>query len=333
MDRGQMAMTIGRRTFMAALSGAAVAWPVTALAQQAGKLPTVGFLAADGSSWGQWTAAFARRLRDLGWIEGRTVTIEYRFSEGHPERVREIAAEFVRLKVDVIVAYGGAVATLKQTTAAIPIVFALASDPIGSGLVASLSHPGSNVTGLSIQATDIAGKRLELLRELVPRLRRVAIMFDGGYLASVNESGEVQAAARTLGLEFVPHEIRREEDIAPAFEALKAHADALYLVDNALVIANRTRIIALALSARLPTFCGNRGYVEAGGLMSYGPNYSDLFRGAADFVDKILHGAKPGDLPVEQPTKFEFVINMKTAKAIGLTVPGSLQLLADDLIE
>ena len=333
MDRGQMTITIGRRTFMAALSGAAVAWPVTALAQQARKVPTVGFLGADGSAWVQWTAAFVGRLRELGWIEGRTVAIEYRFSEGRPERVPEIAAEFARLKVEVIVAYGGAVTTLKQTTAAIPIVFALASDPIGSGLVASLSHPGGNVTGLSIQATDIAGKRLELLRELVPRLRRLAIMFDAGYLASVEESGEAQAAARTLGLEVAPHEIRREEDIAPAFEALKAHADALYLVDNALVIANRTRIIALALSARLPTFFGNREYVQAGGLMSYGPNYSVLFRGAADFVDKILRGAKPGDLPVEQPTKFEFVINMKTAKAIGLTVPNSLQLLADDLIE
>jgi putative tryptophan/tyrosine transport system substrate-binding protein len=222
---------------MAALSGAAVAWPVTALAQQAGKPPTVGFLGADGSAWVQWTAAFVGRLRELGWIEGRTVAIEYRFSEGRPERVPEIAAEFARLKVDVIVAYGGAVTRLKQTTAAIPIGFALASDPIGSGLVGSLSHPGGNVTGLSIQATDIAGKRLELLRGLVPRLRRVAIMFDAGYLASVKESGEAQAAARTLGLEVAPHEIRREEDIAPAFEALKAHADALYLVDNALVIA------------------------------------------------------------------------------------------------
>jgi putative tryptophan/tyrosine transport system substrate-binding protein len=219
---------------MAALSGAAVAWPVTALAQQAGKPPTVGFLGADGSAWVQWTAAFVGRLRELGWIEGRTVAIEYRFSEGRPERVPEIAAEFARLKVDVIVAYGGAVTRLKQTTAAIPIVFALASDPIRSGLVGSLSHPGGNVTGLSIQATDIAGKRLELLRGLVPRLRRVA---NAGYLASVKESGEAQAAARTLGLEVAPHEIRREEDIAPAFEALKAHADALYLVDNALVIA------------------------------------------------------------------------------------------------
>ena len=241
--------------------------------------------------------------------------------------------EFVRQKVDVVVTYGGAVAAFKQATPDIPIVFAIAVDPVGTGLVANLSHPGSNVTGLSLQATDIAGKRLELLRETVPGLRRLAIMFDAGYLASVKESGEAQAAARTLGLEVAPHEIRREEDIAPAFEALKAHADALYLVDNALVIANRTRIIALALSARLPTLFGNREYVQAGGLMSYGPNYSDLFRGAADFVDKILRGAKPGDLPVEQPTKFEFVINMKTAKAIGLTVPNSLQLLADDLIE
>ena len=218
------------REFITLLGGAAAAWPLAARAQQSGKLPTIGFLGTDASVWSPWTAAFVERLRELGWIEGRTIAIEYRWAEGRPERVAEIAAEFVRLKVDVIVTYGGAVATLKQATAVIPIVFALAIDPVGSGLVASLARPGGNVTGLSIQPTDLAGKRLELLREVVPGLRRLAIMVNVGYPQAVLEMGEVQAAARTLGLEVAPLEIRRAEDIAPAFEALKAQADALYVV-------------------------------------------------------------------------------------------------------
>ena len=238
-------------------------------------MPTIGFLGSDASAWSPWTAAFVERLRELGWIEGRTIAIEYRWSEGRPERVAEIAAEFVRLKVDVIVTNGDAAPTVKQATAVIPIVFALAIDPVGGGLVASLARPGGNVTGLSIQQTDLAGKRLELLREVVPRLRRLAIMVNVGFPQAVLEMGEVQAAARTLGLEVAPLEIRRAEDIAPAFEALKAQADALYVVGDALVAANRTRIITLALGARLPTIFNTRDFVQAGGLMSYGPNYSD----------------------------------------------------------
>ena len=239
----------------------------------------------------------------------------------------------MRRKVDVVVTYGGAVAAFKQATPDIPIVFAIAVDPVGSGLVANLSHPGSNATGLSLQATDIAGKRLELLREAVPGLRRLAIMFDAGYPASVKESSEVQAAARTVGLEVAPHGIRRAEDISPAFEALKAEADALYVVDNALVTANRMRITALALSTRLPTTFPGRDFVQAGGLMSYGPDYQALFWRAGDYVDKILRGTKPGDIPVEQPTKFELVVNLKTAKALGLEVPLHIQQLADEVIE
>ena len=275
----------------------------------------------------------ATPLQELGWIEGRTVATEYRWSEGRPERVAEIAGEFVRRKVDVVVTYGGALAAFKQATPDIPIVFAIAVDPVGSGLVANLSHPGSNATGLSLQATDIAGKRLELLREAVPGLRRLAIMFDAGYPASVKESSEVQAAARTVGLEVAPHGIRRAEDISPAFEALKAEADALYVVDNALVTANRMRITALALSTRLPTTFPGRDFVQAGGLMSYGPDYQALFWRAGDYVDKILRGTKPGDIPVEQPTKFELVVNLKTAKALGLEVPLHIQQLADEVIE
>ena len=213
------------------------------------------------------------------------------------------------------------------------MVFALANDPVGGGLVATLAQPGGNVTGLSLQATDLGGKRLELLREIVPRLRRLAIMVDVGYSDSLLEMGEVRAAARTLGIEVAPAEIRRAEDIVPTVEAVKAQADALYVVVGALVGAYRTRIITSALSARLPTLFSNREQVQAGGLMSYGPSVPDMFHRTADLVDKILRGAKPGDIPVEQPTKFELVINLTTARALGLTIPDSFLLRADEVIE
>jgi putative ABC transport system substrate-binding protein len=272
-----------------------------------------------------------QRLHELGWIERRTIAIEYRWSEGRPERVAEVAAEFVRQKVDVIVTMGGAVAAFKQATPDIPIVFAIAVDPVGGGLVPNLSRPGGNVTGLSLQLTDSAGKRLELLREAVPGLRRLAILFDAGYPASLKESNEAQATARAMGLEIAPLGIRRADDIAPVLEALKV--DALYVVDNALVTANRTLIIALAVGMRLPTAFSGREFVKAGGLMSYGPDYRTLFLRAADYVDKILRGTKPGDIPVEQPTRFELVINLKTANALGLTIPHNLLVLADEVIE
>ena len=273
------------------------------------------------------------RLRELGWIEGRTIAIEYRWSEGRTERYAEIAGEFVRLKVDVIVTVGSAVPTVKQATAVIPIVFAVAIDPVSSGLVASLAKPGGNVTGLSLQATNLAGKRLELLREVVPQLLRLAIIFNVGNAQPVLEMGETQAAARMLGLDVAPLVIQRAEDIAPAFEGLKARADALYVAIDQLMVANLTRILTLALGARLPTVFSTRDFVRAGGFMSYGPNYSDLFQRSADYVDKILRGTKPGDIPVEQPTKFELVINLKTAKALGLTIPESFLLRADEVIE
>ena len=289
-------------------------------AQQAGKLPIIGFLGEGASVWTPCTAAFAERLSELGWIEGRTIAIEYRWSEGRPGARRRDRGRVRAAEGRVIVTYGGAVTTLKQATAVIPIVFAVAIDPTVSGLVANLSHPGGNVTGLSLQATDIASKRLELLREVVPGLRRLGIMSDAGYPAAVQERVEAQSAARTLGLEVAPYEIRRAEDIAPIFEALKSQADALYVVDDALVFANRTQISMLALGARLPTIFAAREFVKPGGLMSYGPSYPPLFRRAADFVDKILRGTKPGDIPVEQPTQFELVINLRTAKALGLTI-------------
>jgi putative tryptophan/tyrosine transport system substrate-binding protein len=328
-----MASHIGRRKFLGTLGSAAATWPLAARAQQPGKLPTIGFLGAEATAWSAYITAFAERLRALGWIEGRTVAIEYRWSDGRPERVAEIAAEFVRLKVDVIVTNGPAVATLKQATSVIPIVFAVALDPVGGGLVASLAQPGGNVTGQSTQQSDLAGKRVELLRDVVPRLRRLAIILNVGYPSAVLEMGEVQAAARALGIEVATLEIRRAEDIAPAFTALKGQVDALYVVVDALVVANLARINILAVGARLPTMFNTRAYVKAGGLMSYGPNLSDLFRRAADMVDKILRGAKPADIPVEQPTKFELIINLTTAKALGLEIPPTLLARADEVIE
>jgi putative tryptophan/tyrosine transport system substrate-binding protein len=320
---------MNRRTFLYGLTLA----PLVAEAQQAGKLPTIGFLGADASAFSPWTAAFVARLRELGWIEGSTIAIEYRWSQGRTERYAEIAAEFVRLKVDVIVTVGSAVPIVRQATAVIPIVFAVGIDPVGSGLVASLARPGGNVTGLSIQANELAGKRLEFARELVPRLHRLAIMFNVGNAQPVLEMGETQAAARMLGLEVVPLVIQRPEDIASAFQALKTRADALYVAVDQLMVANRTSILTSALGARLPTIFSTRDFVTVGALMSYGPSYTERFRHAADYVDKILRGAKPGDLPVEQPRKFELVINLKTVKALGLTIPQSLLLRADEIIE
>jgi putative ABC transport system substrate-binding protein len=322
-----------RREFITLLGGAAACWPLAARAQQAGKLPTIGFLGADASAFSPWTAAFVARLRELGWIEGNTIAIEYRWSQGQTERYAEIAAEFVRLKVDVIVTVGSAVPIVRHATPVIPIVFAVAIDPIGSGLVASLAKPGGNVTGLSIQANELAGKRLEFARELVPQLHRLAIMFNVGNAQPVLEMGETQAAARMLGLEVVPLVIQRAEDIAPAFQALKTQADALYVAVDQLIVANRASILTSALGARLPTIFSTRDFVATGALMSYGPSYTERFRHAADYVDKILRWTKPGDLPVDQPTKFELAINLATAKALGLTIPSSLLARADEVVE
>jgi putative tryptophan/tyrosine transport system substrate-binding protein len=325
-----------RREFITLMGGAAAAgWPLAARGQQPGKLRTIGFLGvASATVWGQWVAAFVQRLRELGWIEGRTVAIEYRWADGRTERFAEIAAEFARLKVDIIVTAGPqAVSAAKQAMPVTPIVFAITGDAVGTGIVASLARPGGNVTGLSMLIPDTAGKKLELLREVVPGLRRLAVMANVGFSESLQEMGVVQPMARTLGLDVATLEIRRAEDIAPAFESLNDHAQALYVCSDPLVNTNRDRINTLAQSARLPTMYGLREYVEAGGLVSYGPNIPDLFRRAGDFVDKILRGAKPADLPVEQPTKFDLIVNLKTATALGLTVPPTLLGRADEVIE
>jgi putative ABC transport system substrate-binding protein len=324
-----------RRREFVSLLGATVAWPLAARAQEAGKRRTIGFLGSGTSAaQGLWVTALLQRLRELGWIEGRNLTVEYRWAEGSSDRAAELAAELVRLNVDVIVTYANPmVLATKQATSAIPIVFAAAADPLGTGIVASLARPGGNVTGLSVQQTDLAGKHLELLRDLIPGLRRLAILANANNSASILEMREVQAAARAVGLDAATLEIRRAEDIAPAFEDFKGHAEALYVCIDTILFGNRVRISTLAIGARLPTMVSNREFVEAGGLMSYGPNFPDLFRRAGDYVDKILRGAKPADIPVEQPTKFDLVVNLKTAKALGLDLPPTLIARADEVIE
>jgi putative ABC transport system substrate-binding protein len=323
-----------RREFIKLLVSATSAWPLSARAQQTGKLPTIGFLGNPSSIESQRVAAFVQRLRELGWIDGRNLAIEYRWAEGRNERYSEAAAELVRLKVDIIVTVATpATLAAKEATTVIPIVFGAASDPVGTGLVESLARPGGNITGLSNQITDVGGKKLQFLREIVPSLRRLAILTDVGNPAAVLDMAEAQAAAHKLGLEVTISEIRRAEDIAPVFDALEGHADALYVCVDPLLNTYRIRVNTLALAARLPTVHGLREYVEAGGLMSYGPNLPDLLRRAADFVDKILRGAKPADIPVEQPTKFDLVINLTTAKALGLTIPDSLLARANEVIE
>jgi putative ABC transport system substrate-binding protein len=324
-----------RREFITLLGGAAAVWPLAARAQQAARRPTIGYMGANTPVVeSQRTAAFVQRLRELGWIEGRNVAVEYRWAEGRNERFAEIAAELVQLKVEAIVTAGtAAVVAAKQATSVIPIIFALGGDPVGTGLVASLARPGGNVTGLTQQSTDLAGKRVELLREVVPGLGRLATMANIGNPLAVLEMREVHAAARTLGLEVATSEIRRAEDIAPVFDALKGRADALYVVADPLVTSNRIRINTLALGARLPTMHGQNDNAEAGGLMSYGANFPDLYRRAADYVDKILRGTKPADIPVEQPTKFDLAINLTTAKALGLKIRESFLLRADEVIE
>ena len=322
-----------RRDFITLLGGGA-AWPLAARAQQPAKQPLIGMLVpGTRATHGEWFAALAQRLRELGWIEGRTVAFEYRFAEGHTDRAAEIVDEFVRMKVDLIATSATSTAlAAKQATSVVPIVSVM-SDPIGTGLVASLNRPGGNVTGISVQQDELAGKRVELLREVVPGLRRLAVIAYAGSRPSLVELEQAYAAARTLGLDAVKMEIHKMEDIASAFELVRGNTEALYVVSNPLINANRIRISTLALGARMATICGFREYVEVGALMSYGPNVPALFRRAGELVDKILRGAKAAELPVEQPTKWDLVINLTTAKALGLAIPESFLLRADEVIQ
>jgi putative ABC transport system substrate-binding protein len=330
-----MTQAIKRREFITLLGGTAVAWPMAAEAQQARRLPTIGFMGpTTASATPQRYAAFVQRLRELGWVEGRNIVIEYRWAEGRNERAAEIATEFVRLKVDVILASATlTVVAARQATSVIPIVFAAVADPVGNGLVASLARPGGNVTGLSLQQTDLAGKRVELLREVLPGLRRLAVLANVDNPNTALETSEVQAAARSLGIEVATLEIRRGQDIVPAFDSIKGRTDALYVANNPLLTTNQVRIMTLALTARIPTMHGSREWVDAGSLISYAPSFVDLHRRSADYVDKILRGTNPADIPVEQPTKFELVVNLTTAKALGLTIPETFLVRADEVIE
>jgi putative ABC transport system substrate-binding protein len=323
-----------RREFIALLGGVA-AWPFGVRAQQITKLPTIGFMGSATSSIStQWVNAFVERLRAHNWTEGSTVSIEYRWAEGSYEHAAEIAAEFVRMKVDVIVTSSSPnVLATKKATSEIPIVFASAGDPVGSGLVASLARPGGNVTGLSIQAAEITSKRIELLREALHPLSRLAIMGNGDNSAVIVEMREAQTAAEKLGLNATTFEIRRSGDIGPTFEKLNGRFDALFVPAEPLANTNRRRIGAFALAVHLPTMFGSSEYVEAGGLMSYGPNFPDLYRRTADFVDKILRGEKPAEMPVEQPTKFDLAVNTTTAEVLGLSLPTTFLARADELIE
>jgi len=321
--RGRSAMD--RRRFIT-LAGGAAAWPLVVSAQQAAKLPTIGYMAPSSEAADRpRRAAFVRRLGELGWVEGSNVRIEYRWADGVVEHAIEIAPELVRLKVDLIATSGDAyVIAAKKATATIPIVFASAGDPVGNGMVESLARPGGNATGLSIQLTETVGKRLGLLREVVPALARLSILFNAADSQVNLERDAAQAEAHALGLDVIACGIRPGEDFAPAIEPLRGRADALYVCLDPFVITNAARINSLALAARLPVMHGIRQNALAEGLMSYGPDFPDMSRRAAEIIDKILRGTKPADIPVEQPTKFDLVINLNTAKALGLDVPPTL---------
>ena len=324
-----------RRDLLKGIFCSVTALPHAARAQQADKLPTIGYLAAISEAADRTRrAAFAKRLGELGWADGRNIRITYRWSDGVVGNGAAFAAEFVRQKVDVIVTSGDTyVLAAKRATAAIPIVFASAGDPVGNGLVKTLARPGGNVTGLSIELTESVGKRIEILRETVPGLHRLAILFNAADPLVNTEKEAVVADTGRAGFELVKAEVRPDEDYGPAVEALKGRADALYVCLDPLTFSTAARINALALATRLPVMHSLREQAEAGGLLSYGPDFPNMSRRAAELVDKILHGTPPADIPVEQPTKFDFVINLKTAKALGLTVPDKLLSTADEVIE
>ena len=325
-----------RRDFIALLGGAAAGWPLAARGQQADGVRRVGLLLAiaNGPVGQAYARAFEQQLQRQGWTVGRNLTIEVRWGEGQVEHFAEIVAEFVRLKVDVIVTTGTPAALLaKQATSVIPVVFTQSGDPIGTGLITSLARPGGNLTGLSNQNRDAAGKRVEFLREMDPGLRRLAILANVDNPSVVLKRAEVEQAAGKLGLDVTELEFRREEEIAPALSSLSGPGLALYVLGDSVTRINARRINTLALAARLPTMHEARDQVEAGGLMSYAERITEQYQRAADYVDKILRGAKPGDLPVEQPNKLDLVINMTTAKALGLAVPSTMFAIADEVIE
>jgi len=329
-----IANVIDRRTFLAGTGAVLLAAPLAAHAQEqkAGKVYRIGFLRA-GQPPKPWVEAFQQGLRERGYVDGQNVVVEFRFTDGSFNQLPRLAEELVRLKVDVILASAAPPAlAAKKATTSVPIVFVNVFDPVELGLIPSLGRPGGNITGLATTSADLAGKRLELLRELVPKLRRVAVLWDPSNPTNPIQLKGAEVAARTLGLQLQPAPVQSPIDFDAAFKAARG-ANGLLLLDSPLVTTHRARLAGLAATSRLPAISGVRDFVEVGGLISYGVDFPDSFRRAATYVDKILRGAKPADLPVEQPTKFEFVINSRTAKALGLTIPPSLLGRADELIQ
>jgi len=327
---------IDRRTFLAGTGAVLLAAPLAAEAQPAGKVPRVGFLTTfSPSDVPQWREGFRQGLRDFGYTEGRNIVIEYRYAEGRPERLPGLAAELVRLNMDVIAAETTpASLAVQHATATIPIVMTLVADPVESGLISSLARPGGNITGLSLQLPDIAAKRLQLLREVVPGVSRVGILWNSASPITPPQFRAAEAAAQVLGIQLESLGVRAPDDFERAFQAaIRRGTGALLILDDFFLTRHLTQIAKLTVKARLPAMAGVTGFAEAGVLVSYGPNFADITRRAVTYVDKILKGAKPGDLPIEQPTKFELVINLKTAKALKLTIPQSLLLRADEVIQ
>ena len=325
-----------RRTFLAMVSGSLLAAPLAAEAQQAAKIARIGYLSSSSATTSRVVEAFRQGLREFGWVEGQNIVIDWRFAEGRFDRLPDLAAELVRLKVDVIAAGPTpAAVAAKNATGTIPIVMIGVGDPVGLGLIASLARPGGNVTGVSFSVDlEIFGKGLELLKEIVPRVRRVAVLSNPANPAQALTIKDVKAAGRSLGVQLQLLEARGPNEFDGAFAAMaKERAEALLVVSDSMFLLHRARLADLAAKNQLPSMYGVREFVEAGCLMSYGPSIVANYRRAAFFVDKILKGAKPADLPVEQPTKFELAINLKTAKALGLTIPQSLLQRADQVIE
>jgi putative ABC transport system substrate-binding protein len=326
-----------RRQFITLLGGAAVAWPLAARAQQA-RMPVLGFVSfaqREATLQASWYQAFHDGLRELGWMPGSNVSIEYRFADNDPGRLAALAHELVRLKPDAIfVPTRPALPTVKDATTTIPIVFVSLGDPIAEGWVASLARPGANLTGVAGLSPDLAGKRLELLRELVPSLAKVAVLWNPANRAEGVAVNATETAARSLGMSVAVEHVGNPSEFDRAFSAIaRSGAKAVVVLPDPMFLANRQQLVELTNRSRLPAIYMETGFVAAGGLISYGPNFTELFRRAAAYVDKILKGAKPGDLPVEQPTKFELVINLKTAKALGIEVPPTLLARADEVIE
>ena len=326
---------MSKKILLSAVATLMLASVFPAEAQQPKKVPRLGYLVANFPSTNPArNEAFRQGLRDLGYVEGKSIVIEWRYAEGKPDRLPVLAAELVRLKVDVIVTAGPAsTRPAKEATSTIPIVMGFDNDPVGNGFVASLARPGGNITGLSTLAPEISGKQLELLMEIVPRLSRVAALGNSNEPGNAQALREVEVAAGAFGVQLQHLDVLDPKDIETAFRAAsKGRADAILMLNSPVLNPHRTQVVNLAVKSRLPVIYGQSEFVEGGGLMTYSVSFTDLFRGAATYVDKILKGAKPADLPVEQPKKFEFIINLKTAKQIGLTIPPTVLAQADKVI-